>query len=219
MQNIVISPLMIALVLTTATIGLPTSIANSVPVAITSNSVGSSAGSSISARIASPPAQDTAVIPTALDIGDSMDYSQLALKITKSYAVPDVSDGRSTLTPTMGYRLVVVELQGIATKAMSIIINNIDFTATTLEEKVISSAVGFEKKEMFEDFGVNTADAVGKKWAISGKTKDGGSIDSKISWNKQKAGPLSIAICFSLKENITHFELSCGAFIAGSVNF
>jgi hypothetical protein len=155
--------------------------------------------------------------PDTQATANAMDCSHLAPRITKAYTVPEVSNKTAHLTPKKGYQLIVVELRGIAKTAMSIALQSTDFTATTTDDTTVASAVGLEKKEMYAEVGVETNDAVGKDWAISGTTADGTSLASNLAWNKRKPGSFSMAVCFSLIEHITQFELACGTYTVGPV--
>jgi hypothetical protein len=153
----------------------------------------------------------------AQDSKDQMDYSQFALKMGRTYTVQNITDKQYKLTPKEGYQLVVVELQGTAPKAMGINLYPKDFTAQSVEDTTVSSAVGIDLKELAEDLGIDK-DIIGNSlWAMSGTSKNEGTVNGTATWHKQKPGPFTFIIGFMLKKSINHFELNYNKCNAGPV--
>ncbi len=134
---------------------------------------------------------------------NSVDFSQLNLKISKTYIVEKISTtagGNLTLTPKKGYQLVVIELRGAASKGTDITLSTKDFTAQSENEKFFASAVGSSKY-----------------WAVSGTRDDGVALTSKIAL--KEVDPLVFVIAFVLRDGINHFGLTCGKHYMGEAFF
>jgi hypothetical protein len=130
---------------------------------------------------------------------DSIGYNKLSLKISKISTVENIFDSRYTYTPKEGNRYVLVVIDGVFSKDMDIILKCKDFKAQSGTDTITATAINTFYAPKF-----STVDM----WAVD---------NSSITYSRRKNDSFAFIICFSLKKEISRFELRCRDYMAGTV--